>query len=89
MLLEELAELIDGAGVDVVFACGELMAGLYHALPASRQGAYAKTAEQLAPMLTKAVGPGDVVMIKGSFGSRMAPLVEALKRQFDTAGASA
>jgi UDP-N-acetylmuramoyl-tripeptide--D-alanyl-D-alanine ligase len=84
-----LAEFIDGAGVDVVFACGELMGSLYRALPASRQGAYAKTAEELAPMLTGAVGPGDAIMVKGSLGSRMAPLVEALKRQFGTEAASA
>jgi UDP-N-acetylmuramoyl-tripeptide--D-alanyl-D-alanine ligase len=85
----DLLEFIDAAGVDVVFACGELMAGLYDSLPASRQGAYAKTAEQLIPALTKGVGPGDVIMIKGSFGSRLAPLVEALKRHFDTTGAAA
>ena len=33
-LHQELAEFIDGAGVDVVFACGELMGSLYGALPA-------------------------------------------------------
>jgi UDP-N-acetylmuramoyl-tripeptide--D-alanyl-D-alanine ligase len=85
----ELREDIDAAGVDVVFACGELMAGLYQALPAGRQGGYAKTAEMLAPILTEGVRPGDVVMIKGSFGSRMAPLVEALQRQFDTVSVQA
>lgn len=84
-----LAAQIDAAGVDVVFACGELMAGLYQALPAGRQGAYAKTAEELAPALIGGVAPGDVVMIKGSFGSRMAPLVEALKRHFDKAAPNA
>jgi UDP-N-acetylmuramoyl-tripeptide--D-alanyl-D-alanine ligase len=57
-------------------------------LPPSRQGAYAKTAEELAPRLVGAVGPGDVIMIKGSLGSRMGPLVEALKRRFGTEGAS-
>jgi hypothetical protein len=35
------------------------------------------------------VGAGDVVMIKGSFGSRMAPLVEALQRHFQSDGAAA
>ena len=81
-LHEGLADCIDGAGVDVVFACGELMGSLYQALPANRRGAYAKTSEELATQLVEAVGPGDVIMIKGSLGSRMGPLVEALKRRF-------
>ncbi len=88
-LHQELAEAVDAADVDVVFACGEMMRGLYEALPRSRRGAYAKTSEQLSPLLTSGVRPGDIVMVKGSLGSRMAPLVEALQRHFDTAGASA
>jgi len=88
-LHQDLAEFIDGAGVDVVFACGELMSGLFEALPARRRGAYAKTAEELGPKLVGAVGPGDAIMVKGSLGSRMAPLVEALKRRFGAAAASA
>jgi UDP-N-acetylmuramoyl-tripeptide--D-alanyl-D-alanine ligase len=88
-LHQELAEFIDGAGVDVVFACGELMGGLFEALPPGRRGAYAKTAEELGPKLVGAVGPGDAIMVKGSLGSRMAPLVEALKRRFGAATASA
>jgi UDP-N-acetylmuramoyl-tripeptide--D-alanyl-D-alanine ligase len=88
-LHQDLAEFIDGAGVDVVFACGELMGSLFEALPASRRGAYAKTAEELAPKLVAAVGPGDAIMVKGSLGSRMAPLVEALKRRFGPESASA
>jgi UDP-N-acetylmuramoyl-tripeptide--D-alanyl-D-alanine ligase len=88
-LHRELAEVVDGAGVDVVFACGELMGSLYQALPADRRGAYAKTAEELLPLLTSGVGPGDVIMVKGSLGSRMGPLVEALKSRFDTQGGRA
>ncbi len=88
-LHRELAEFIDGAGVDVVFACGELMGSLFEALPMSRRGAYAKTAEELGPKLLEAVGPGDAIMVKGSLGSRMAPLVEALKRRFGTEAAPA
>jgi UDP-N-acetylmuramoyl-tripeptide--D-alanyl-D-alanine ligase len=88
-LHQELAEVIDGAGVDVVFACGDLMSGLFEALPAGRRGAYAKTAEELAPKLVAAVGPGDAIMVKGSLGSRMAPLVEALKRRFGGQAAQA
>jgi len=83
-LHQGLAEHIDAAGVDVVFACGELMESLYQALPASQRGGYATTAEELAPRLIEAVGPGDVIMVKGSLGSRMGPLVEAIKRRFTT-----
>ena len=85
----ELAEFIDGAGVDVVFACGELMGSLFEALPADRRGAYAKSAEELKPLLTGAVRAGDVIMVKGSLGSRMAPLVEALKQRFEAGNVSA
>jgi UDP-N-acetylmuramoyl-tripeptide--D-alanyl-D-alanine ligase len=88
-LHQELAPAIAEADVDVVFACGDMMRGLYEALPPGRRGAYAKTANELEPLLTRGVGPGDVVMVKGSLGSRMAPLVEALERHFQGANATA
>ncbi len=88
-LHQDLAEAIDAAGVDLVYACGEMMRGLYDSLPRPRRGGYAKTAEQLEPLLTSGVRAGDMVMIKGSFGSRMSPLVEALQRHFDPEGATA
>ncbi|MHA1517366.1 MAG: UDP-N-acetylmuramoylalanyl-D-glutamyl-2,6-diaminopimelate--D-alanyl-D-alanine ligase [Alphaproteobacteria bacterium] len=78
-----LAEAIDEAGVDVVFACGELMEALFEVLPAQRRGAYAPSSEALAPKLLEGVRPGDIIMIKGSLGSRMAPLVEAVARHFE------
>jgi UDP-N-acetylmuramoyl-tripeptide--D-alanyl-D-alanine ligase len=84
-----LAPAIDESAVDIVFASGPLMGSLYEALPASRQGGYAPTPEELAPMLLAGVKAGDVVMVKGSFGSRMAPLVEALRRHFESATATA
>lgn len=88
-LHQELAEAVDGAGVDVVFACGDLMGSLFQDLPESRQGAYAKSAEELQPKLVAAVGPGDIIMVKGSLGSRMGPLVEALMRRFEAESVSA
>lgn len=84
-----LAEAVDEAGVDVVFACGDLMESLFRALPAERQGAYAPSSEALAPILLEAVRPGDIIMIKGSLGSRMAPLVEAVARHFEAESVSA
>ena len=84
-----LAEAVDEAGIDVVFACGELMKSLFQALPEELQGTYAKSSEELSPRLLEAVRPGDIIMVKGSLGSRMAPLVEALTRHFEAESVSA
>lgn len=65
--------------IDLVFACGPLMAHLWEALPADVRGAYADNSTDLAPRVAQEVGPGDVVMIKGSFGSRMVTVLDALK----------
>jgi len=82
-LHRELAEAVDAAGIDVVFASGADMASLFEALPEKRRGAYAKTSDELASALLSSVQPGDIVMVKGSLGSRMALLVEGLKREFE------
>jgi UDP-N-acetylmuramoyl-tripeptide--D-alanyl-D-alanine ligase len=76
-LHEELAGPAAGRA-DLVFACGPEMARLYAALPQARRGAHAADSAALQPQLLAAVRPGDAVMVKGSLGSRMAPLVDAL-----------
>jgi UDP-N-acetylmuramoyl-tripeptide--D-alanyl-D-alanine ligase len=73
-----LAEPIEQAGVDLVFCAGPMMKSLYDVLPPTRRGAYAETAQALAPGLVRAIEPGDVVMVKGSRDSRAKDLVEAL-----------
>ena len=62
------------------------MRGLFDRLDARRQGAWAPTSNDLQAALLAAVRGGDAVMIKGSLGSRMAPLVEALRRHCATEG---
>ena len=69
---------VDAAEVDLVFACGQNMQQLFKALPAARKGGWAEKSEGIAEALVQSVRAGDVVMVKGSLGSRMAPLVEAL-----------
>jgi len=73
-----LAEDLVAAEVDAVYAAGPLMKSLWDALPATRQGGYAVDADALAPQVVKAVRPGDVVMIKGSNGSRARVVAAAL-----------
>lgn len=83
----ELAQPVDAAGVDVVFACGPHMRALYDALPESRRGAYAESSQGLEVALLDTVQAGDAVMIKGSLGSAMGPLVEALRKHLQQLGA--
>jgi UDP-N-acetylmuramoyl-tripeptide--D-alanyl-D-alanine ligase len=75
-----LAEPIAAAHADLVFASGPQMMALWDALPASCRGGYAENSAALAPKLTSILKPGDTVLVKGSLGSRMAVIVEALKR---------
>jgi UDP-N-acetylmuramoyl-tripeptide--D-alanyl-D-alanine ligase len=56
------------------------MRALWQALPAGRRGGYAEDSAALEPQVLSAVGAGDVVMVKGSLGSRMAPIVKALQK---------
>ncbi len=73
-----LKEAIDAAGVDLVFACGPNMGELFSMLDETQKGGWTKTSEELVPKVLSSVAIGDVVMIKGSLGSRMAPVVRAL-----------
>jgi len=80
----ELAPALDAAGVAQVFAAGPLMRALCDALPADRRGAWAPSAEELAPLVCAAVEPGDTVMVKGSASSRMGVVVEALRARAES-----
>jgi len=66
------------ATCDLVFCCGELMGYLYRALPDAKRGAHCVDSAALAPVLKAALRPGDAVLVKGSLGSRMAIVVDAL-----------
>ena len=81
-LHRDLAAEIAAASVDLVFCCGPFMRALWEALPTARRGGYAESAAALEPIVLEAVGAGDAVMVKGSLGSKMGPIVKALERQF-------
>ena len=77
-----LKEAIDAAGVDLVFAAGSHMKLLFDDLAAPLRGEWAEKSQGLVDKLLASVRAGDVVMIKGSNGSRMGVLVEALKARY-------
>ena len=78
---EHLALAADlAASADLGFTCGPLMGLLHNAIPASQRGAHANESASLALIVARAVGPGDVVLVKGSLGSRMQRIVAALNQ---------
>ena len=81
-LHRELAASTAAAGIDLVYCSGPQMHSLWEALPSGQRGGYAEGAAELEPTVLAAIRAGDAVMIKGSLGSKMAPIVKALERQF-------
>jgi UDP-N-acetylmuramoyl-tripeptide--D-alanyl-D-alanine ligase len=77
-----LVEKIEAASIDLVFCSGPLMKVLWEALPSGRRGSYADTTATLEPAVLATIRAGDAVMVKGSLGSKMGPIVKALERQF-------
>jgi len=76
-------------GIDLVFCSGPLMRSLWDALPTERRGGYAESAAALEPQVIAAIRDGDAVMVKGSLGSRMGPIVKALVRTYSPQEAAA
>ena len=66
------------AAAAMVCTAGRDMGALYEALPREMRAGHAGKAEELLPLLRKLIRPGDVVMVKGSHGSRMGLIVDAL-----------
>lgn len=77
-LLQPLVE----AKVERVFLAGPLMKNLWQALPRAMRGAYAETSAGLESALLDDLRAGDAVMVKGSLGSRMGPIVQALLKRY-------
>ncbi len=83
----ELAPTLEEARINLVFCAGPHMLALYDALPAYRRGGWALSSDDLQEKVLEEIRPGDVVMVKGSLGSRMGPIVTALLGRFAPAAA--
>lgn len=82
-----IAEAISGEPIDLVFSAGPLMKHLHNTLPEALRALWKPAAADIANALVDTVRPGDVLMIKGSNGSRMRLVVEALREKFAPSGA--
>ncbi len=64
--------------VDLVHCVGPRMRHLHASLPAQKRGRWVETAEELCQQAHQLVDAGDVVLVKGSKGSRVSRVAEAL-----------
>lgn len=75
-----LAGAAEMAKVDLVHTCGPLMRGLHQTLPPEKRGKWFETSAEMAAAAGRKLDAGDVAMVKGSLGSKMAVVVESIRR---------
>ncbi len=66
--------------VSLVHCVGPRMKHLYDALPEEKRGRWAQSATDLLPQIAKLVDSGDVVLVKGSKGSKVSLVVDAIRK---------
>ena len=70
--------------VALVHACGPRMRHLMDALPQAKRGIWSNSADDLCARAADLVQAGDVVFVKGSKGSRVARVVDAIRETRQT-----
>ncbi|MBT4888857.1 MAG: UDP-N-acetylmuramoylalanyl-D-glutamyl-2,6-diaminopimelate--D-alanyl-D-alanine ligase [Rhodospirillales bacterium] len=77
-LHRNLVTNLESNNFDLVFACGQHMLELWNTLPQSMRGGYSISPEKLSMVVISSLRNGDVVVAKGSLGSRVGVVVNAL-----------
>ena len=73
-----LAEAVAASGAARVFLCGPHMKALWSKLAAAQKGAYGADSAAIAGEVAAALRAGDVIAVKGSLGSKMKIVVDAI-----------
>lgn len=74
-----LAQPLLAAGIDALYVAGALMDHLWEKTPPALRAGKAVDARALAPTILQALKDGDIVMVKGSNGSKVSEIVAAIK----------
>ena len=77
-----LNDAVKANHIDLVYCCGPLMRNLWDALSTGKRGGYAESTTGLEAQVVAAIRAGDAIMIKGSLGSKMKTIVDALEKRF-------
>jgi UDP-N-acetylmuramoyl-tripeptide--D-alanyl-D-alanine ligase len=78
-LHEAVAQHPSMASIDKVHCAGPRMAALYALLPDHQRGLHVERAEALGASAHHMVRPGDIVLVKGSKGSKVSRVVDVLR----------
>ena len=73
-----LADAVSASGATQVFLCGPHMRALWDSLAPPQRGVHRSDSAALAGEVAAAVKAGDVIAVKGSLGSRMKIVVDAI-----------
>ena len=76
-----LAPLVTAAGIARVHAVGDLYDDFWSALAANQRGLRARAPEDIETLLLADLRDGDVLLVKGSHGSRVHELAERLRHR--------
>ena len=68
------------ANIGIIHCIGPRMRALWQALPRAQRGEWAETAAEIAPRARHLVDAGDIVLVKGSKGSKVSLIVDVLRK---------
>ena len=68
------------AAVSIIHCVGPRMRALHEALPRGQRGEWVATAAELAPRARHLLDAGDILLVKGSKGSKVSLVVDALRK---------
>ncbi len=76
----DIADLPAMDRIDLVHCVGPLMQALHGALPEYKRGEYQDTAPEMATRAPGLLRAGDIILVKGSKGSKVSLVVDAIKK---------